>query len=437
MATPFITQALNFSKESKNEFFLKPLFLQNDIRDIITIRIDIQGSEKLDYIDSLTKITKGYSRGTTFNTSTGVTVTQRSIFVTQMKAQIAQSGDQFLGWVKEHALKKGYKLNDIGGTVFEQIVLEVYAKALAADLQRQAFMGDILKETSTSDATLDPDYKEYDGFWTRVIADFKNAVIPAAQRVTLNNGAVKQVGTTTLTGTSGTGNITINGTAYLATFDTDLTTTAANFVTSHAATIEARQYGHVLTSSGADVILTSGVEGVAFSMSDCVNVSGNLAGSNVVTTANVLPADLAVDEAQTAFKNMVKAMPAEMKEFKSEIKIICTDSFAENYRETLEADGTEQAHTKMVNGIPTLFYRGYEIVIREEWDADIAADFAGYYPHRAMLVIPRNLVWATDLDAAASQIESWYNQDNQERNFRTEYKAGTQYIHTNYIVAAY
>lgn len=431
-----ITQSLSFSKESVNEYFLKPLFLQNDIRDIITIRTDIQGSEKLDYIDSLNKITKGYQRGTSFTTSTGVTVSQRSILVTQMKAQVEQSGDQFLGWVKEQALKKGTALNNIEGTIFEEIVLAVYVKALAADLQRQAFMGDTVKEVALS-GLLDEDYKEYVGFWSRIITDFKATTIPAAQRITLANGAVKQVGTTTLTGTSGTGNITINGIAYLATFDTDLATTAANFVTSHAATILAREYGHVLTSSGADVVLTSGVEGVAFSMSANVNASGDLAGNNVATTANVLPADLAVDEAEAAFKNMIKAMPAEMKEFKNEVKILCTDSMAENYRDTLEADGTEQAHIKLVDGIEKLYIRGYEIVVREEWDTDIAADFAGYYPHRALLTMPRNLVWGTDLASASEDIESWYNNDEQLRKFRTEYKAGTQYIHTNYIVAAY
>ncbi len=240
MATSIITQALTFSKESRTDYFLTPLFLQNDIRDIITIRTDIQGSEKLDYIDSLVKITKGYSRGKTFTPSTGVTVTQRTITVVQMKAQIAQSGDEFLGWVKEHALKKGTSLNDITGTIFEEIVLAVYVKALSVDLQRQAFMGDLLKETSTSDATLDVDYKEYDGFWTRFIADFKSATIPAAQRIVLDNGAVKEVGTTTLTGASGTGNITINGVDYLATFNSSLTQTATDFVASHADTILAR-----------------------------------------------------------------------------------------------------------------------------------------------------------------------------------------------------
>jgi len=432
-----ITHSLSYTKESTTEFFLKPLFVQNDIRDIITIRTDIQGSEKLDYISKLTKITKAYQTGTAFTTSTGVTVTQRTLNVSKMKAQVAQDGNKFFGWVKEAWLKKGYAWDDISGTKLEEIVMEVFMAGLKADLQRQIFLGDLLKEESTSDATLDEDYKEYDGLWTRIIADFLSATIPAAQRITLANGAVKQVGTTTLTGTSGTGNITINGTAYLATFNSSLTQTAADFVTSHAATIAARHYGHVLTSSGADVILTSGVEGVAFLMSANVNVTGNLAGNNVATTANTLPADLASDEAQTAFQNAMKAVPAEMKVFKSDFKFIVTDSMAENYRETLEADGTEQAHSKMVDGIQTLYYRGVELVVREEWDEHIAEDFAGYYPHRALLTIPKNLIYGTDMNGAENSVELWYEKKDQENNFRVQYKAGTQYVHTNYIVAIY
>ncbi len=431
-----ITHSLTFTKESTTEFFLKPLFVQNDIRDIITIRTDIQGSEKLDYISKLTKITKAYQTGTAFTTSTGVTITQRTINVSLMKAQVAQDGNKFFGWVKEAWLKKGWAWDDISGTKLEEIVMDVFMAGLKADLQRQIFLGDLSKEVGTT-GNLDEDYKEYDGLWTRFIADFKSLTIPAAQRVVLDNGAVKQVGTTTLTGSSGTGNITINGVDYLATWNSSLSQTATDFVALHAATILAREYGHVLTSSGADVILTSGVEGVVFSMSANINVSGNLAGNNVATTANTLPADLGVDEAQDAFRDMTKAVPAEMKAFKSEFKIICTDSMAENYRETLESDGTEQAHTKMVNGIPTLVYRGIEIIIREEWDEHIAEDFAGYYPHRALLTLPRNMIYATDLNGAESLVELWYEKKDQENNFRVQYKAGTQYVHENFVVAAY
>ena len=173
-----ITQSLSFSKESTTEYFLKPLFVQNDIRDIITIRTDIQGNEKLDYISKLTKITKAYQTGTAYVSSTGVTVTQRTLSVAKMKAQVAQDGNKFFGWVKEAWLKKGWAWDDISGTKLEEIVLDVFIAGLKADLQRQAFLGAENKETGVT-GVADVDYKEYDGFWTRIIADFKSVTIPA------------------------------------------------------------------------------------------------------------------------------------------------------------------------------------------------------------------------------------------------------------------
>lgn len=431
-----ITHSLSYTKEDKLEYVLRPLFLANDIRDIITVRTDIQGSEKLDFISTLSKITKAYAQGTSFTPSTGVTVTQKTLTVAKLKAEVRQSGNAFFGWVKEHALNKGYDWDNIDGTIFKQIVAEVFMAGLKADLQRQIFLADVKKEVGVT-GVLDADYKEYDGFWTRIISDFKAASIPAAQRITLSNGAVKQVDTTTLTGTAGTANITVNGKAYLATFATDLTTTAANFVTSHAATIAAREHGIVVTSSGADVIFTAGVEGRPQTISNAVNVSGNLAGTTAATTANTLPADLGTDEAQTALKDMWRAMTPEMKQVKDQLKIMCTSSFYENYRESLEADGTEQAHTKEVNGISILTFRGIELIERQEWDVHLAADFVGYYPHRALMTLPKNLVFGTDLEDADSLVEEFYDQNAQENVYRVQYKGGTQYSESKYIVAAY
>jgi hypothetical protein len=91
-----------------------------------------------------------------------------------------------------------------------------------------------------------------------------------------------KINTLTLTGTSGTANVTIDGTVYLATFATDLTTTAANFVTAHAAAILSA-HGYTVTSSAADVIFTQ-TKGNAGDPT-IANVSGNLAGSNVATQA--------------------------------------------------------------------------------------------------------------------------------------------------------
>lgn len=431
-----ITHSLSFTKESLTEFILKPLFVENDIRDIITVRTDIQGSEKLDFIDTLSKITKAYQSGTSFTSSTGVTVTQKTITVVKMKAEVQQRGSTFFAWVKEHALAKGFAWDDITGTIFEQIVSDVFMRALKVDLQRQIFLGDVLKEIGVT-GVLDEDYKEYDGLWARIIADFASVTIPAAQRITLNNASVKQVDTATLTGTAGTATIAVNGIDYLATFATDLTTTATNFVTSHAATILAREHGIVVTNSTTTIIFTAGVEGRPQTIGNPTNVTTNLAGSTAATTPNTLPSALTADEAFDSMVLMEDAMPAEMLEFRSELRILCTRTWESNYRATLESDGTEQAHSEILNGKRVLTFRGIPLIVRHDWDIHLAADFVGYYPHRALLTIPKNLIFATDFADADSMAEEFYDKTLQKNFFRVQYKAGTQYVHTNYLVAAY
>lgn len=76
----------------------------------------------------------------------------------------------------------------------------------------------------------------------------------------------------TLTGTSGTANITVGGVNYLATFTTNLTTSANDFVTSHATALLARGI-KVTASSG---VLTFVAPTATFPVIATTNVSGNL-----------------------------------------------------------------------------------------------------------------------------------------------------------------
>lgn len=81
--------------------------------------------------------------------------------------------------------------------------------------------------------------------------------------------------TITLTGTSGTANVSVGGVNYLATFATSLTVTATNFVTAHAAAI--------LADTGLVVTANAGVLTFAGSTVDLpvsiANVTTNLAGT--------------------------------------------------------------------------------------------------------------------------------------------------------------
>lgn len=440
-----MSHSLSFSKESVSEYFIKPLFIQSDIKDIVTVRTDIKNSEKLDFIDNLEKITKAYAQGTSFTTSTGVTITQKTLSVSDMKAEVAQNGKAFLNYVKESLLKKGVDENDIGDTLFEEILMEIYMGGIARDFQRQVFFGDTVKEARTSEApngTLDADYKEYNGFWTRMINDFDSAALPAAQYQDINSSAyqttvaVKQVDTGVVTGGSGTLGLVINGTTYTEAFDTSVAATIAAFVASHAAAVLAREGKLVLSGTATDLVVTAGIAGMKQIVTDA---STTMASNTAVTTANVANTTLKTDAALTAFKALWSKMPNSLRKlFKQEGKIMVTASVADNYTDTIESlNGSDAAYFTLRDGEKVKAFRGVQIVEREEWDEHIENDFDSVRPHRILFTIPRNLVVGTDGISDDTKIESWYEQLTQNRHVRVEYKAGTQYVHEDYIVAAY
>jgi hypothetical protein len=87
----------------------------------------------------------------------------------------------------------------------------------------------------------------------------------------------------TLTGTGGTANVTVvGGLTKLATFSTDLTTTAKNFVTTHAAAYLA--VGVIVTCSGIKLCFKSTLLNTAIATPVITNATANLAGT--VTTVN-------------------------------------------------------------------------------------------------------------------------------------------------------
>ena len=444
-----ITHSLSYTKEGTVAPFLKPMFVDNDIRQIITVMTDVKTSVKLDYVSALKKITKAYAKGSAFTSSTGVTITQRTLAVGGVKAEVHQDGRVFLNWVRQEALKTGVNIHNISGTEFEALLMAVWTKALARDFNSQVFFNDPKKETITSGAptgTLDANYAitDYKGFWT-LFQDAVGGDFASGQVLDLNTStyqdtvAVKGKKTATLTGTSGTANVVINGRTYLATFATDLTTTAANFVTAHAATILALYGAVVVTSSGAGIIVEAGVAGMNVTVT-VTNVSGNLAGSVAATTAYVQNTTLKADAAKAAFKAAYLLMPNVMKGLKGSgsLRFIVTQTMYDNYMETLEtATGIPEAYRMMIDGVSTLSFRGIPVIARPQWDENIEEDFDGVQPHRFMLTAVENLVFGTDGSGDSSMFEMWYEINEQENRMRCEYLGGTQFVHSDFTVLAY
>lgn len=85
----------------------------------------------------------------------------------------------------------------------------------------------------------------------------------------------------TLTGTTGTANVNVDGTNYLATFNTSLTQTAADFVTTHAAALAA---DGVTVTSNTGVLTFSGLTAVINAIT-ILNASGDLDGTLAASVA--------------------------------------------------------------------------------------------------------------------------------------------------------
>ena len=259
------SHSLSYSKESVQEFFVEPFFQANDLRDLITIRTDIKGTEKLNKVSRPSKITRKKTTAG-FNAVGSFALTQQEITVKPVAIEFEQNGRAFLDSVLQQALAKGWKEDDVermsDPDFWNMIVLPIIAEAGQEDLTRQIFFADPLKETQDGDnfitGTGDVDYDVYTGFWTRFIKDFRTGAIPSGQKIAIANAAVKQEVKQTLSGiTAGEIDLLVNNVSYKEDYATSATVTATNWFTSHAATIQARGEltGLVVTNPGAGELL--------------------------------------------------------------------------------------------------------------------------------------------------------------------------------------
>lgn len=455
MASLVTPSGLTYEQKDLLYQFFVPVFIDNPIlNEHFTLIPDVKTSRELLMISPLDKITKGYQRGTSFTSSTGVTITPKTLTVARMKAQVEQTPDEF--WVSVHQIlvDSGVDANDIENSPeLKSIIVKSYTDAMTRDAIRQGWLGDTTKETMVAtgslyspSGTLDEHYKEYNGIWPRVIAAVDAGDIAAAQKVDINSttyvntAAVAGAKSSTMTGTSGTANITINGVAYLATFTTNLTTSAANFVTTHQAAVLARHGRCVLSSSGAVITVTSGIPGMNVLVSAPVNVSGDLAGSTATVTAAVRGTTLKAGAAVAILQAMYEARTDELAEFDAtDARFDVTRSIYENYLAYLQTQtGAEAAFSTLVNGVRTLTFNGIPVMKRPDWDKRInSADFGYVMRHRALLSSHKTYVFGTDSTDDMAQVEAWYEKKDQMNYFRTQYCAGTQIVHPIYIVAAY
>jgi hypothetical protein len=439
----FITTSITWSGKENLDYFLRPMFIGESPWLTSGVRVipNVQSSQKLNYFGAASKILKAYAKG--FSGANGTTYTQRTLSTVRLKAEAADDALEFYNTVFEQGLKKD-DWNNLDGTQLKQIIIELYRNAVKSDIFRQFWLADTNKETLTSgviNGTADADYNVFDGMWKLLMSNASTT--PNDNQIfrhSVTDGAVAQVNTVTLTGTGGTANVTVGGVNYLATFNSSLNQTHADFVALHAPALALR--GITLTGT-TTAIFTSAVPGQPIPIPTVTNVTSNLAGANVATTANTAPAALAAGEAETILNalytgsdKVLKAVPAANKVF------LVSDLIFENFMTSLEARGTERAQLLVENGKEFYTYRGIKI-IQPGWDLHLNADFphaSGQlyaYPHRVIYTTTDNLVLGIDSMNQYNETKMWYNPDAEENRFRTKLVMGCQYVHNKLVSLAY
>lgn len=451
MAT-FITKDYTWNGKENLDYFLKPMFIGKQPWETQGVRVmpNVKSSQRLNYFGAAAKILKAYQKG--FNAAAGTTLTQRVITTHRMKAEAADDANDFYETVFEEATRVD-DWNNLDGTMLKEIIATIYRNAVASDVFRQFWLNDEDKETLDGTTNLpngvaDEDYNAYDGMWKLLMGDAaENPNESQIKRIAFSNGAVAQECEVTFTGSSGTANLTIGGITYLVTWDTDLTTTLANWLTSTygTTTIVAHLASRGITATSAAAVLTllSSIPGQPFAVPTVANASGNLAGTNNTTQANVAPADLTAGQSEDMFLALYNGADKVLKQIPKAGKVfLVSDSVYENYETYLESLGTERAHIKLENGYEGLSYRGIP-VINVGWDIHLEADFAHVegenpaYLHRVIYTDVNNLVLGIDSMNQFNGTRMWYNEDEEENRFRSKLVMGVQYVHNKLTALGY
>lgn len=140
-----------------------------------------------------------------------------------------------------------------------------------------------------------------------------------------------------------------------------------------------------------------------------------------------------------AITTLQKMMDARSNELATMDQVIFTSrKFAEMYAKELMAAGTHvAAYDALQNGIPNLNFQGVPIIMKPEWDVDIANHGTalgsmanGNAPNGttaadkncAILTARGNITVATDFQS--NPVDMWYNRDEKENRFRMNYSFG-------------
>lgn len=170
------------------------------------------------------------------------------------------------------------------------------------------------------------------------------------------------------------------------------------------------------------------IDGVLKKIQDAADVAP---ASEEIKLTKITAAGIASDEAESVMKAQWRNAPKVLRMLRNQgqpLFYYCSDSFIENYLDTLEADGTEAARTQVINGIERPLYNGIPL-LPLQIDEYIESDFAAAFPRDwSILTTPENLGLVLNVSGSWAETRFWFNPDENENRQRSQFHLGVDYV---------
>ncbi len=145
-----------------------------------------------------------------------------------------------------------------------------------------------------------------------------------------------------------------------------------------------------------------------------------------------IPAAQQVTNGANALATLKDMMAARTNELAgSEQVMFVSRAFADQYKSELQATVVGAAYQDLQNGINKLMYNGIPMIVKPDWDVNIAAYGASMSTGapattgatKAAMLVAKDAI-AIGTDWGVQDVDMWYNKDCKENRFRMNYSFG-------------
>lgn len=435
----FITMGSEYHGKEALDIILRPVEERMLPTGIKVVDTGKSGSIKLTFFSAMRKILMPYADG--WQGGGSATKKQKKFEVEEFKAEASYSAQSYKDTILEQ-MRVITKSNEM--TEAEAIMIAektVFANAIASDVARYFWLGDKDKvhteagtyPSGTAYAIGDADkyYNQIDGVIVSLKDDIyqnyvdKQNFITGWNKTTYPALYLKCVTTT----------VTIYGSAAHRTAGTNALATFSGVVST----------GGTLPEEKTITAPTGGVIGGKIRLLKTIPTLTTFelyaAYEDYVTHVEMTDTGVenTTDYVEGILKEMIDRAPAVLREYirKGQAKFYCTGDVIDNYKDTLVTATLESSRSEKINGVTVYKYDGVELVDMGI-DSDIEKDFPSTFTRQyIILTVPDNLALVLSHGNNTSNLEMWFNKDENQNRQRAQFEMGADYLIPELVVFGY